>query len=232
MTSIAVHDIPEATTSAMGSMNGIWRDTDSVVLLIPTALSGPATANTYSQDLMTSWATIAQCAERTATGPIGQIDHVPAESTSESIMEIRRRSGLTWEELGDLFGVSRRSVHHWANGKPVNANHDRTIRRMLAAVRYLDRGNREGTRAVLLTVDENIGVSRFDLLREGRFYEAVGSIAGAPEIEHQRTPLADTAWNERRLQAPALLLEAEQGRPDIPAKARAVRPKRTPKRTG
>ena len=231
MTSIAVHDIPEATTSATGSMNGIWRDTDSVVLLIPTALSGPATANTYSQDLMTRWATIAQCAERTATGPIGQIDHVPAESTSESIMEIRRRSGLTWEELGDLFGVNRRSLHYWANGKTVSASHDRTIRRMLAAVRHLDRGNQERTRTVLLTVDENLDVSRFDLLRRGQFDEAVGSIESVPQLEHQRIPLASTAWNERRPQVPVKLLEAEQGRPDIPAKARAVKPKRIPKKT-
>ena len=47
------------------------------------------------------------------------------------------------------------------------------IRRMLAAVRHLDRGERERTRVVLLTVDEGMGVSRFDLLRGGRFYEAV-----------------------------------------------------------
>lgn len=232
MSAIAVRDIPEEGTSAVGSMYRVSLEAAPAALLIATALPGPATANTYAQGSMAMWVTIAPCAERTATGPIGQIDHMHAESTAESVMEIRRRSGLTWEELSDLFDVSRRSVHHWANGKPASARHDRMIRRMLAAVRHLDRGERERTRAVLLTVDEGSGVSRFDLLRGGRFYEAVGSIEDVQDSERQRIPRASTAWDLRRPQAPALLLEAEQDRPDIPAKARPVRPKRTPKRMG
>ncbi len=231
-TLITVHDTTEATTSAMGSLYGIRSDTGPAVSLIPTALSGPATANTYAQDLMTFWAMIPQYAERTATGPTGQIVQVPAVSTAESIMEIRRRSGLNWEELGDLFGVSRRSVHNWANGKPANSIHDRTIRKTLAAVRHLDMGDQEGTRAALLAVDENLGVSRFDLLREGRIDEAIDSSKAVPELERRRIPLTANAWNERRPQAWVLLLEAEQDRPNIPAKARAVRPKRIPKKTG
>ena len=172
------------------------------------------------------------CVERTATGPAGQSDLAPEESTGEAIMEIRRRSGLTWEELGNLFAVSRRSVHHSANGKPVAAKRDRIIRRMLAAVRSLDRGEQERTRALLLTVDQATGVSTFDLLRDGRFHEAIGRVDGTPVLEPQRTPLSNTAWEARRPPSPELFLEAEQERPVIPANARAIRPRRTSKTAG
>ncbi len=222
----------EATASVMGLIRRVSPDPAITVLLTSTVLSGPATANTYARGSMAMWVTNPPCAERTTTGPIGQIDYMHAESTAASIMEVRRRSGLTWEELGDLFKVSRRSVHHWANGKPVSARHERMIRRMLAAVRHLDRGDAAGTRAVLLAVDEDISVSRFDLLRDGRFDEAVGSIKDVPEFERQRIPLASTAWDVRWPQMPISLLGAEQDRPEIPAKARVARPKRTPKRTG
>ncbi len=232
MTVIALRDTREASTSAVGSIYRVALESAPAVLLLATALPGPATANTYVQGSRAMWATIAPCAERTATGPIGQIGHMSAESAAEAIMEIRRRSGLTWEELGDLFEVSRRSVHHWASGKPASARHDRMIGRMLGAVRHLDRGDRELTRALLLSVDEGMGVSTFDLLRGGRFYEAIGRVEGVPARERQSILLSSTAWEARWPQAPVLLLEAEQDRPDISAKARAVRPKQTPKRAG
>ena len=143
-------------------------------------------------------------------------------------MEIRRRSGLTWEELGDLFDVSRRSVHHWANGKTVTSGHDRMIRKMLAALRHLDQSNQMATRAFLLTADPATGVSTLDLLKDGRFDEAMGRVDGARAPERNRIPLSRAALDARRPQPPVFLLGAEQDRPDIPANARAVRLKRTP----
>ena len=229
MTAIRLREAPEGHTSAVGSMYGVALEADLAALLIATTLPGSATANTYTQGSMAMWASISPCGERTAAGPIGQIDFVPAESTAEAIMEIRRRSGLTWEELGDLFEVSRRSVHHWANGKPVSAKHDRFIRRMLAAVRRLDQGERNRTRALFMSVDQAMGVSTFDLLREGGFDEAMRRVDTVPAAELHHTPLSNAAWETRRPPAPARLLEAEQERPVIPAKARAVRPRRTPK---
>ena len=232
MTATALRQTPDTRTSAVGCMYRSGPDATVVVALIATILPGSATANTYAQGLMAMGAKVALCSERTAAGPTGQIVPVPAESTAEAIMEIRRRSGLTWEELGDLFDVSRRSVHHWANGKPVTASHDRMIHRMLAAVRHLDRGDQVSTRALLLAVDQGMGVSALDLLKHGRFDEVMGRVAGAPALESHRVPLSRDARDARRPQAPALLLGAEQERPDVPARARAVRARRTPKTTG
>ena len=161
-------------------------DTAPAALLIASNLPGPVTANTYAQGSVAMWTSITQCAERTAAGPIGQIDFMPAESTAEAIMEIRRLSGLTWEELGDLFDVSRRSIHHWANGRPAAARHDQMIRRMLAAVRHLDRGDRTRTRAFLLAVDKASGVSTFDLLRHGGYDEVIARVEGSQVPEPYR----------------------------------------------
>jgi DNA-binding transcriptional regulator YiaG len=51
----------------------------------------------------------------------------PAEeddaSSSGSIRRLRAQSGLSWEQLARLFAVSRRSVHKWSNGGPLNAHH-------------------------------------------------------------------------------------------------------------
>ena len=223
MTATALRETPDTRTSAVGCMYRSGLDATFAVALIATMLPGSATANTGE--------TIVLCSERTSAGPIGQIEHVPAESTAEAIMEIRRRSGLTWEELGDLFDVSRRSVHHWANGKPVTASHERMIHRNLAGVRHLDKGDQVGTRALLLAVDQAMGVSTLDLLKDGRFDEAMGRVAGVPAPKPHRILLSRAARDARRPQAPALLFGAEQERPDVPAKARAVRAKRTPKTT-
>ena len=236
MTAAALREAPNARTSALGCMNRPSPDANFEAMTIGTAVSGRATttANTDPQGSVATWVTIVSCAESTAAEPAGKIPflYVPAETTGDAIMEIRRRSGLTWEELGDLFDVSRRSVHHWANGKPVSARHDRTIRSMLAAIRHLDRGDRAGTRALLLTVDQAAGVSTLDLLKDGRFEEATGRVAGVRAPVPHPTPLSRTAWDARRPPAPVLLLGAEQERPEIPAKVRTVRARRIPKTGG
>ena len=159
-------------TSAAGSM---FRAGSPVVRaeamgVIPvTSLSAPATGSaTYS--LHASF-------ERTTAGLAGQVNPGPSETSGGTLLEIRRRSGLTWEELGYLFNVSRRSVHHWASGKTVSAKHDRLIRQMLAAIRHLDRGEAARTRALLLTTDAK-GIAALDLLKAGLFEEATARAEG------------------------------------------------------
>ena len=147
-------------------------------------------------------------------------------------MEVRRRSGLTWEQLGELFDVSRRSVHHWANGKPLAAGRERTLRRMLATVRYLDRGSQADTRALLLAIDPSRGASAFDLLKDGRFDEAMGRAEAIRRPQRQHVLLSRAAREARRPPAPALLVGAAQDRPQFPANARVARAVRPPKAAG
>ncbi|MDE2911491.1 MAG: hypothetical protein OXL68_01005 [Paracoccaceae bacterium] len=234
MTATALRNTLDRNTSALGSMQLSRVSAEIPTELIAIPWLAAATVNTDSQGSMVMWTTIAPHVERTAADPAGQFDFLiaSAESTAEAIMEIRRRSGLTWQELGNLFDVSRRSVHHWANGKPVNARHDRTIRRMLAAIRHLDQGSQLDTRAMLLAVNQATGISTFDLLQAGCFDEATGRVADVRLPESQRVPLSRAASDARRPPAPVLLLGAEQDRPDISANARIVRAKRTPRTAG
>ena len=84
----------------------------------------------------------------------------------------------------------------------------------------------------LWTVDERFGVTVLDLLKEGRFGEAGGRADGKRSPGYHPIPLSREARNARRPQAPALLLEADQERPDTPAKARTVDAVRAPKKMG
>lgn len=225
MTATARRDTPDRHISALGS--AYHPALDAVFIL-----AEPMTANTYPEGRWAVWTTGTPGCSRAAAGPAAQFDYMPAESTAEAIMEVRRRSGLTWQELAELFEVSRRSVHHWANGNPVSARRERTIRRMLAAIRHLDRGSQVDTRALLLAVDQATGVSTLDLLNSGRFDDATARVAGDRAPAPHRVPLSSDVQDARRPPAPALLLEAEQDRPDVPARARTVRPERTPKVSG
>lgn len=169
--------------------------------------------------------------ERTVSGPDGQVEECPLESTSEVVLEIRRRSGLTWDELGTLFNVTRRSVHHWASGKALQAKHERMIRRMLVFVRRLDQGSQFATRARLLRIEPDLGDSSFELMRQGRFEEVSALIEGTQTPGFYRVPLSPEAQSARRPPPPGILLDADPGRLDTLTKGRAIRVQPIPKRT-
>ena len=165
---------------------------------------------------------IPRAVERTSADPVEQIELTAP--ISQIVLEIRRRSGLTWDELGGLFGVSRRSVHYWANGKPVSADRELMLHRCLAVVRHLDPGEQNITRSRLFAVESAATSSIFDLLKNGFFAEATTRAKDASLSE--RRPLS----KPRRPPAPQFLLEAEQERPDFPSKGRIARAIRISKR--
>ncbi len=149
------------------------------------------------------------------------------QSTAEAVLEIRRRSGLTWDSLSDLFNVSRRTVHHWANGRLPSTRHEMDIRRTLDAVRHLDEGNQRATRDRLLATFH--GASLFDMLADRRFAEVLQQHPGAGSMASgsRRTALSEEEWARRRPTRPELLLESIQDRPNVSvAAARIARPAR------
>jgi hypothetical protein len=94
----------------------------------------------------------------------------------DAIFELRRLSGLTWEELATLLSVTRRSLHLWANGGPINSPNEKHVRDLLMAMRELDRGSARENRGVLLTPLRDAGTVG-DLLR-GRHFEEAIALAG------------------------------------------------------
>lgn len=59
-------------------------------------------------------------------------------STSDALDEIKRRSGLTWGQMAEIFQVSRRTVHSWANGAAVRVAHAGLVTQLLQRVREFD----------------------------------------------------------------------------------------------
>lgn len=211
-------------TSAVGSMfpSPLGAATVAAVaasLLLTRSTSSRATAGAYR---------LSPEPELTSAAPPARVDLAPSESTAAAVLEIRRISGLTWDELADLFEVSRRSVHHWASGKQLSAEHEQSLRGVLTAMRYLDRGEAAATRALLLA-DNAVGASIFELLKEGFCDEAVA--LGSPGIRASRAPrpLSRDAIEARRVPHPALLLGAEQDRPAVPSRPRVARAARVEK---
>ncbi|WP_446830459.1 helix-turn-helix domain-containing protein [Candidatus Foliamicus sp.] len=138
-------------------------------------------------------------------------------------MELRRRSGLTWELLSDLFNVSRRTIHHWANGKPPSMDNEVSIRRALDAVRHLDEGSQRATRNRLLATVA--GQSPFDMLADGRYGEILQMAQGAGAsltFGIRRAALSEDEQARRRPPPPHLLLESIEDRPEIPAEAARI----------
>ena len=165
--------------------------------------------------------------EATASG-LGWEQHAAeaitdAESTRQAISELRRISGLTWEQLGELFDVSRRSVHFWASGKPLNAANEQRLMQTLDVIRATDRGDARSTRAALFEVKE--GTTAFALLTAERFEEARAVLGtGAARPRPALAELSAAAKAARKPLPPEDLVDAQHDRVHCDrARARAAR---------
>lgn len=114
--------------------------------------------------------------------PASAVQSLPIIGTSgfevrSALHELRRLSGLTWENLADILRVTRRSLHLWANGGPINSPNEKQIRDLLDVIRGLDRGTATENRQLLLT---SLGDGRTltDLLRNHEFDKAITFAGG------------------------------------------------------
>ena len=86
-------------------------------------------------------------------------------------MEVRLLADLTWEELAEVFGANRHSIHSWISGKSLRAKEEQHVYHVLDAIRRIDRGTSFYNRPLLL--DEKDGVRPVDLLRDHKYEEFV-----------------------------------------------------------
>jgi DNA-binding transcriptional regulator YiaG len=169
-------------------------------------LEGEATTTSYLRPIFH---------EGTSADPAGfampsLLAAAPNRAAGDEILELRRLTGLGWEQLADLLGVTRRALHFWTNGRPINAANEEHVHRTLAVIRYADRGSAEDNRVLLLTPCVDGSLLR-DLLRT-RAYDAflVAAGRGPGRPAQITTPLSAEERERRRPSAPALLLEAIQ----------------------
>jgi DNA-binding transcriptional regulator YiaG len=136
----------------------------------------------------------------------------PAEaSAGAAIGELRRLSGLTWDQTARLFNVSRRALHFWASGKPMTPSNEERLQRLLGVVRNIDRGSASANRAMLLGVLED-GSLPLDLLAAGD-YKRVLSLLGQGTGHWISPPrLSEETRAARSKQSPEELASALQDR--------------------
>jgi transcriptional regulator with XRE-family HTH domain len=129
-----------------------------------------------------------------------------------AIAEIRRLSGLTWDQLARLFGVSRRAVHLWASGKAMASSREEHLHRLLAALRSIDRGSPDANRAQIFAPlgDNEIP---FDLLATAQYNRVMDLLRRAGEQQRRPLPaVASLAKAETVRRPPHEMVDALQDR--------------------
>lgn len=170
--------------------------------IIRLALAMPLLVTSSGEPAAAAGAFVIAQASRTDAG----LPVAPAQDAATTLAELRRRSGLTWEQLGELFGVSRRSAHFWASGRPMSTEHLAHLYQVVEVVRRLDRGEPSATREALLAPLSG-GPTPYALMTEGRFDACLASLASiAPASRPPRPRLAPEELARRRAVAPDVAL--------------------------
>lgn len=219
MTALVQHidDTTSLTTAAGSLRNGLPRNL--VLLFDPSASLGTSSggrvtplngAYVWPQASSSGdWLCAPLPAASTAAGPVPR----PQGGTvQQAIAELRSLSGLTWEQMARLLGVSRRSVHFWASGEPVRASHQERVQRLLAVLRQVDRGSATENRTLLLNACAD-GTLPFDILADGRFEEALELMKKGPgRTRPVLTPLSSEEQLARTPTPPEQLVDASGDR--------------------
>jgi transcriptional regulator with XRE-family HTH domain len=148
-----------------------------------------------------------------------------ATDAPAAMRQLRLLTGLTWEQLASVFGVSRRAVHFWANGEPMTAANEQRLSRVLAMVRRADRGSAEENRALLFAPNAQ-GITAFDLLLARRDQEAALALGEGPGVVRSILPISPELRKASLPLSPLTLVDTLPGslpehRLGSPRKARA-----------
>jgi transcriptional regulator with XRE-family HTH domain len=134
-----------------------------------------------------------------------------AISAASAISELRRLTGFTWEQLARLVGVSRRSLHFWANGKEMAAANEERLWRILAVVRTVDCGSPAANRAWLLSTLSD-GAVPFELLAGGKYERLAGMLGQTRPAIEAALHGGDKGTHEAGTASPNELVDALQDR--------------------
>jgi transcriptional regulator with XRE-family HTH domain len=162
--------------------------------------------------------------------------HVNKEAARENLLELRRLTGFTWEELASLVGVDRRTLHNWTQGGPVRSVSQERLAELLRVMLSIDRGTAEANRIALNRPDPLLGVTGLQLLTEERFADAQALIGKGDGLR----PASGYAFVEPRahLRTGALGLgyfsasSTPAAEADLPAPPQPSRSRRVPAKRG
>jgi transcriptional regulator with XRE-family HTH domain len=132
------------------------------------------------------------------------------QDSQKAINELRKTSGLTWEQVAKLFNVSRRSIHFWASGQTLASDNEEKLNRLLGVIRYIDRGSASLNRKLLLNPNAD-GELPLDQLISGEYDKVRENLGrGNPLKRPQLTPLSEEESELRRPLPPEVLIDALQ----------------------
>jgi DNA-binding transcriptional regulator YiaG len=180
-------DQHHGSTSAGGAM-GVRRTRGPLLVRVVAADVGTSSAGALPE----AESATPHLLEQTSGGAA----FVPADRAGAAMAELRRMTGLKWEQLARLFGVSRRALHFWASGKEMAAGNEEHLHRLCAVMRRVDRGSASANRTALLGVLDD-GRIPFDLLT-AREYDRVVALLGESEGGRVRPPRVSAAELRRR----------------------------------
>ena len=99
------------------------------------------------------------------------------KTSQQAVNELRKLSGLNWDQIASLFSVSRRSVLFWASGEPLSPANEEKLNQIFDTVAYISRGSASQNRNLLMSIADD-GRSYLELLAASE-YESVKRIFGA-----------------------------------------------------
>jgi transcriptional regulator with XRE-family HTH domain len=144
----------------------------------------------------------------------------PATAAQASLSEVRTHSGLTYEEIAPLLGVSRRTLHSWNNGSPISARRERKLRGLAEAVKAIASVCALPMRRFLFDRSDS-GIRPYDLLAEGLYQEAVDAAAGRrPYTSAPQRPESETLASQLDRRDDAVSIKTGRLRPELSRRIR------------
>lgn len=138
-----------------------------------------------------------------ATDDVVLLTNTPVERgvprAGDAMGELRRLSGLSWDELARLFGIGRGVLHAWASGAEMESDLELRLGSVLETLKRIDRGSSGDNRSLLFSPGPD-GRLPFDHLAAGEC-EQVVSLVGAGEERGVR-PEARVSDEVRRARTP------------------------------
>lgn len=198
------------TSSSIGDENKSDPNLDLVKLVLSVGGETSQTANHYSQPVFLMG---------TSSEPVGKIFEASPNSiyvdVPAALLELRRVAALSWSEVGGMFGVSRRSVHHWINGQNVAAHNWSKIFKVLTCLRSVPKGAGAQRMRALLFAERDDGISAYILIKNGRFDvldDHFSKISPEVLLHPQKAQTDGNGFSE-----PVQLLDGISDRPNIPS---------------
>lgn len=167
-------------SKSSATSSGSWTvETLRTTILVGVLMVSPFVSTSANTAVQNS-ALVSRTAMQTTPGL--PVDPTSRRVASRTIAEVRRLSGLTWDQISRIFGVTRRAVHFWASGQALSSDNEERLERTVGVLRMVDRGSSSANRNALLTTSAD-GKIPFQLLIEQKYDEVVAILGRGIGVE-------------------------------------------------